>query len=352
MSSTLELRPEQVLDEQAKLRDRFSYPNDDLLWWLQGFAASKANRARWELMFYPHGPADGGLESRRFAGAIGRDLFAGRAYQVIPEMVKVLKGVFTETLKGTEHIEAAELPSGSGFIWYDTPLELTERTGGTVTIRAISWGPQPVYIKRRDAFGRPGDPVISDGVRIIFWSRAGDPGDYPDVLLSQVDTLGDLQINHCMVFPFGERFPDQVRPGQTGTSALHWIHVTWMLLGAEIAAHRRSPLGRHAQRRLARSLKHGEVTVITLRRAAAARELEPGHREVDWTCRWLVQGFWRHIEEYDLAAYHHHRPASDGDAREPRCTACRAKVTWVRPHVRGPEDKPLKQTRQLYRLSQ
>lgn len=348
MTSVLVLRPEQVLDEQAKLRDRFSYPNEGLLHWLGGFARVDANRDRREMMFYPHDPAESPLEARRFAGAISRGLFSGRAYQVTSRMTDVLKSVFTETLKGTEHIEAAELPSESGFIWYDKPLELVERTGSMVSIRAISWGPQPVRRQLSDAFGRKSSSVVSDGVRIIFWSRAGDPGDYPEILQRQADRLGDLQIDHCMVFPFGERFPDRVRPGQAGTSALHWIHVTWMLLGAEIAVHHRAPLGRRSRKRLARSLEHGDVSVVTLRRTRAGSELEPGHRDVDWSCRWLVQGFWRHIERYDGPR---HRAAGDGDEHEPRCTECRAKVTWVRPFVKGPEDKPLKQTRQLYRLS-
>lgn len=63
-----------------------------------------------------------------------------------------------------------------------------------------------------------------------------------------------------------------------------------------------------------------DVHVVTLRRA---EQTEPeGEREVEWSCRWWVRGHWR-------------RQAVGVDRAE------RLRI-WIVPHIKGPEDKPLK----------
>jgi hypothetical protein len=73
---------------------------------------------------------------------------------------------------------------------------------------------------------------------------------------------------------------------------------------------------------------------------------------VDWSCRWLVQGFYRHVR-----GEHGHKPVPRWHGKQMVCETCWQKeaelvpVSWVRPHLRGPEGKPLKASQTLYKLA-
>jgi hypothetical protein len=353
---SLVLRPDQILDWQIDLQARYSHPTDFLLACLGAFASQKTakNATSSDMMFYPYQPAHDLKQALGFARLVGRDLFTARAFQVTTRMVDVLKDLYQQSIRNIEHIDAEELPSESGFLWYDKPLELEDVKGRMVSFRAISWGPQLIRTRRKNAFTRQQEEHAEEGLRVVAWNLAGDPNSYTAEEISDMwsaDRLGELQLDHVMTFPFGERFPTRDQYGGPGDSLLHYIHVTWMLLSSEVAAHHRPPaLGRKAQRRAQRSLKHGEVTVITLRRTHEDKEGPEGHREVDWTCRWLVQGHHRHIESYE-GPRHHAVPDRTIPGQKQYCRTCHARITWVKPCIRGPEDRPLKGTNQLYRLS-
>jgi hypothetical protein len=349
------LSPRQVLDVQAETRDRFTKPNFSLRLWLNGLASAFENVARAEWMFYPLHPYLSPDEAGRLARFIGRDLFSARAFQVSEKMVGVLEGVYAKTLEGVETVEPELLPSEAGFLWYDKPLEIIERTGGKISIRAVSWGPETIYYEEKDWLGRPlPDPRAVPGVRIVFWSRIGDPSDYPEEMTAIRDDwdIGDLIVNHTVVTPFGKPWPVTAE-GLIGTSVLHWIFITWMLLETEIAGRSRMSIEGWSKgaKRISQSLKHRDVTVITLRRTHTLDGEEHGHRDVDWSCCWVVQAFWRHIEDYGSQFTPGHKYRSDGNRKESRCLTCGARGTRVKSHIRGPDDKPLKATSEtLYLL--
>lgn len=82
---------------------------------------------------------------------------------------------------------------------------------------------------------------------------------------------------------------------------------------------------REAERRMTRDgLPISDVTTVTLRRQETRYQDRDDPGFVDWSHRWLVRG--------------HVRRLSD-------------RQTWVRPHVKGPEDKPLVLKHRRYRLS-
>jgi hypothetical protein len=86
-----------------------------------------------------------------------------------------------------------------------------------------------------------------------------------------------------------------------------------------IVPERASRAGRRAAKR-ARLVHDENVTVIRLRRQ---RHEEPDiEHPVDWQCRWLVRGHWRHLP----------------DGRQ----------TWVMAHVKGPDDKPFRSTDRVW----
>jgi hypothetical protein len=74
-----------------------------------------------------------------------------------------------------------------------------------------------------------------------------------------------------------------------------------------------------------------------------------GHRDVDWSCRWIVQGHDRHLGDYRGAghAVHHAKPPAP---KQP-CAACGIKTTHVRAYVKGPEGLPLKSADRVFRVA-
>jgi hypothetical protein len=189
-----------------------------------------------------------------------------------------------------------------------------------------------------------------------MWNMAGDPSHY--IAPGEWNLrLGELQFVHIMAIPFGERFAARLNGEPCGTvadvadSALHYVHVIWQLMCAEITAQTRRRADRSTRRRIRKSVRHDLVTVVTLRRARTREGTGPETplNHVDWTCRWLVSGHWRHVESYTTQ---HHRPICDtGTPGEPRCITCGARITWIRPFIKGPEDKPFRRTEILHRLS-
>jgi hypothetical protein len=98
----------------------------------------------------------------------------------------------------------------------------------------------------------------------------------------------------------------------------------------EFVTQERATFPRHVRRaaELGRRPPLPEVKTVTLRRAASEPK-PPGHvpAEVDWSCQWLVAGHWRKqlCKSLTKKGDYEYRPV------------------YVRAHVRGPEDKPLRE---------
>lgn len=71
-----------------------------------------------------------------------------------------------------------------------------------------------------------------------------------------------------------------------------------------------------------------EVNVIQLRRIH--RDTEPAHRTVDWQVQWMVRGHWR---RYDNPRY---------------SEKLRGTPQWINPYTKGPEDKPLRVSTNIF----
>jgi hypothetical protein len=70
-----------------------------------------------------------------------------------------------------------------------------------------------------------------------------------------------------------------------------------------------------------------DIKVVTLR----AHEYKPtdGHINVDWQCQWIVRGHWRN-QYYPSTRTH--------------------EAIWILPHLKGPEDKPLKNPDHVFQV--
>jgi len=293
-------------------------------------------------MLYPY--KVGGQRPRvdwetKFLAGLARGLFTADTYQVTTAMCEIAEAIYEQTAKINGHIEAADLPSETGFLWLDKPFIRRDAKGQSYGTRAVTWQPQ---VLRRDG----GEP--EDGVRITLW---GDREDDPDIAASAKRNseihgeLGPLLMMMSVVIPFGTDFGGLSDEGVP--APLHYVHAVWMLAGTEVAATDRGEVNRATRKRVLKSIRHHEVTVITLRRGHHDSDREPGHADIDWSCRWIVRGFWRHQWGHGTIGHPHLGQPGPGGL----CLACGARITWVRPYVKGPDDRPLKATRTLYRLS-
>jgi hypothetical protein len=99
-----------------------------------------------------------------------------------------------------------------------------------------------------------------------------------------------------------------------------WLLALWRFMGQEIVVSEPAFLDRAARRRAERAGQDASVTVVRLRRVQ-----HPDAPDTDriggrlWTMRWWVSGHWRTLYR--------------GTDRE--------RKIWVRPFVKGPDDKPL-----------
>lgn len=96
--------------------------------------------------------------------------------------------------------------------------------------------------------------------------------------------------------------------------------------GGHIERHRRKQLAREHNAPVP-----SEVRVIQLRRAESQsyQPIVNGNEQIDWSCRWIVNGHWRN------QPYKNER-----------------KLIYIMPYVKGPEDRPLKvPTHTVYQVS-
>ena len=354
--------PRVVVDAQADLYERLAHPSLLLARYFDGFMSDTLERANvrgadeeeaqkelaaaYAYMFHP------ARDGAQFARHLSKQIFSARTYQATAEMVDATDATYQASSSNIDHITFHHVPAGeAGFVWLDRPVRLLDLHSKTVSHRVVSWDFQTLPYH-----GYAGDLEEPwPGVRITSWAGAHDQDSYSPHNLRDADELatdlGELIMGHSITVPFGQRFfTDQNGPGTGRDDIGRWLHTLWMFLEAEITVHTPTRPDRGSARRAQRVLgRVPDVQVITLRRASNVAEPTGEHREVDWSCSWLVQGFYRHLDHYD-GPRHHAVPGVPIEGRS-RCLPCQSRITWVRPHVRGPGDKPLRSVPQLYKLS-
>jgi hypothetical protein len=245
-----------------------------------------------------------------------------------------------------------EVPSPSGFVWFDKPPVLNDVNERRTSFRAISWGVESLEYKH----GTKGELQRGMGVRVTMWSWTGDTDDHwtakeRDLWLRSKDSDGAncLILLHATVMLFGERFGGH--ESVTVDDFASWVHALWLLMDTEIVATSRPGIRQFSARRFHENMGiPPEVNVIKLRRIVnpSDPDAEPVTMgPVHWRFRWLVQGHHRHLDEYTENKHH---AVPDPAFSNTRCAVCMSRITWVHPYVKGPGDKPLRSAEQLYRL--
>lgn len=205
-----------------------------------------------------------------------------------------------------------------GLLYFARPLELHDAGNKLVNIRAIGW-----------AVGY--DPEESMGVELYHYSDRDGPDERGIEAKHLLPRLVFLHVESCM---FGQPMlwdvDLAVRELNIPSSAViasmkaqrNVLRSFWALAEQRIAVVADALPQRHVRRQLERAgspLATSTVRVVTLRRHE--ERAEPGQSSpVDWTHRWIVNGFWRNQW---LPSRGEHR------------------LQWISPYVKGPADKPL-----------
>jgi hypothetical protein len=369
--------PEEVLDYHARLAAVLESDAAQVTSFFTYFIgdAWEKNHDRAAGMFYPIirrsrykvTEEDG----RKLAHILGDSLQDAVTYQVTSEMVQVMRSIWEKTQAGKIfHLDRREMPAESGFAWLDDPWQTFDVRGDSDRVRAVSWEYTTAWVRKENF---PHDtPWAQPSVRLSMWTLAQDDREQdrlPGYVLDRVERqLGKLTLLHTAVVPFDVRLgiPSKEEVDGSADSMLGLVHMLWMFLGMEIVTTRRHVPARAFRRRALRSILHGEVHVVLLRRLAHPETGEDvTHREVDWTCQWVVQGHWRHWEKPDFGSHRavvlygeeasdEHFPECEKQlkARPHRhCVQCGGPVSWVKPYIKGPDGRPLKVSRTLMRLA-
>jgi hypothetical protein len=395
--------PREVFRQQAVLQTTMAAPDKahgsaahgvgEFIWGFASRVRRGASQSYEQHMFYPYLPSQGPEQAAGWCRDVARGLFEATSYQVTAEMVDAVTGVYQKSTDGLFHVEEATLPSPSGFCWLDKPMIITDKWGRKVAERAITWSPVTSRVQygqdRTDGFGRKVAAQVEDtpGIRLSTWSfieddrrlleEASAAGTLPKdpsgkegwgYLWEEFDELaklGDLSLSHTLVVLFGDRHtwsfgksphPEEAAGDFRPDNMIAWVYALWMFMGSEIVVTPKTRMDRAALRRSPAPLRQNEVSVVLLRRSRIAPVGSDGpHKEIDWSCRWLVSGHHRHIDSY-LSGHHaavpFKQPGSDHDI----CAICwrngeHVRVTWIRPFLKGPETAPLKATKKLMKLA-
>lgn len=377
---------DRVLDTHSWLARGYTSPGRDLGDYLARLIRTAQMQApdldRTAMMFWPVNlrlGAAGPEEGASLAKVIGHGLREARTYQVTAPMVARMREVFRRAGLGIRYLDGGELPGHAGFAWMDAPWLIPEASGYVMPFRAISW--EKVTVTAQDK--RDNRRMITlDAARIVMWTLIEDDiafGRWDDEQRAHraASRVGSLTPQHVAVLPFDRQFGVNAGFEEQGSAMLALIHILWAFLGMELDKSRPvPPASPHTSRRARRSLKHEPgVHVIALRRVHYISDDIPVHREINRTCRWWTNDFYRHIDRYDDEG------GEDGEGRRRRheavpahrtgalarddddhdiCAVCLAneqtvRITMVRGHFRGPSWLPVKPrsdaNKTLYRLT-
>lgn len=316
-------------------------------------------------IFWPvdlsHGPADE-PEGRQLAQIISRGLGDAGTYQVTRAMCEQMRqtweqsGVHADPLPLSE----SELPVPAGFCWLDKPWMIREDEGHWLPVRAVSWE-RTITMAASERWG--GATVPMDAVRMCIWLAIEDTvafGHWEDEARAArtATWLGQVVLHRVILLPFD--FGDHVNRGHSALiGILGLLHTLWMYLGMELPRSRPVPAqGAAVRRRAQRSLNHSDITIITLRKYDYIGDRPAGFPKiVNWSCRWWVEKFFRHIDPYDDAdaegRRRRHKPVpalrsgSVLDDDHDICAVCLAngqtvRISEVHGFFKGPTDKPLR----------
>lgn len=297
-----------ALDRQAMLSD----------FWASGEGSRWAEGYFGKIMASRQAAADRPEKAAETIGMIAMlSADRGTTFYWSPEMASMLAGVVDGVPSMT--LKPDLIPASLGFVWFGKPLPMPKALKGYVAqdIVALSWA-VICNDEDRGKFIVPSpDTRVDDGetLGLVFYSRIdGAPGIYP--LAFWYWKIGETI--EIAADTTGVETPAQL-------TRLRYVAALLSIMDQRIVVTRKERADRATRKRMERAgWTHEQlVQVIQLRRA----ENHAAHREssgepVEWSCSWVVRGHWR---QQACGPNHSER-----------------RPVFVLPHVKGPDDKPLK----------
>lgn len=225
-----------------------------------------------------------------------------------------------------------DLPSESGFMYFETPIfEYVSEDGTPTSIVAVTWGPW---------YGAP-KPMLwltwwSDTHRHVTEavSRGRMLPEHGNLLRANFPILADneSQIEFSEIEKVKDRiFKERATDDEMFIWGVQIMRTIWTLLDQPLASSRPVAPSRADRRRLARQgITSPQVRVISLRRPVVQYD-EPDDTSEGrlYYHQWIVRGHWR---QQWHSSRGEHRPI------------------WIAPHIKGPDGAPLLGGEKVYAL--
>jgi len=299
---------------------------------------------------------------------------AAETYHVTEDMCDLVVQI-AEQIDATDTWQHRLAPSASGIARFDHPIPVHDIRGRTMKAHWLVWGPAAAHSVSL--------PDRETPVTMLTWYN--DAHDPDEVALSHLDDSSvaawaqriagrwywigaeylqdDAPLGDVMI-PVPEGARDEViadgdTPAEMMTHLPKYAYALWLLLGQTVAAATPTIPERAAGRRAVKKGLPPRVTVISLRR----REHRPGEGEsvVEWQHRWIVrqhlrwQPYGPRVCPDGPAGHHAYGPVeAEPGILVRRCRHCDDGVLrriTIDPYVKGPEGKPLVQSRKVYDLN-
>lgn len=269
----------------------------------------------------------------------------GEAFHVTEEMCMLIESA-SELLDEEDFVDAEITPTPMGIVRFDKPYGYRDARGVPMKIHWAAW----------DTVMFEHEGVRRIGLVVSLWND----GDDPDIVAQQIqeesspeqnealrrimgrwnfigqismvtgDRLGPpLRPVEDMTYPVFERLIEAGLEPQETTNAARHMHSFFLMMKQTVVRVSKHQPNSKERRRLKKMPIPGYVTVIELRRSEYP-EREPGESHVEWSHRWVVRGHWRW--------------QACGKGRLER------KRTWVKGHIKGPQDMPLVPSKHIYDL--
>jgi hypothetical protein len=228
----------------------------------------------------------------------------------------------------------------------DDPEKWDANATGVVPITAMSWSTGLVPVRVAGAVRH------HEGVVILLWSSGKDiqstfreytgkdigPSLYSVYPLSYASAayggwfIPETGLLHPDEDPDASVFYDGIDAASAAPStAVCLAHTLWAMLEEEIfVSSKFDARSKHLKMLRRANLTDKSVSVITLRHLNYVGYDSDGHRMIDWQFRWHSRG--------------HYRRITDKHTGEER-------LVWVRASIKGPQDKPLRETTKIYSLT-
>jgi hypothetical protein len=248
-----------------------------------------------------------------------------------------------------EPLRADDLPSPSGFVWFDRPLYMTDIHQKTVAVRVIVWSPVVASVDEST-----GTAYTTPSVLLRLYTDNRDPIDEQMRESPVTDLLHPYTLYHFVYWSFGEAADWFLQQGGTNVDgspytydafesltiaqnsmheAAKWLQTFWAFCRQKIVLQHQQRADRPTAKRFLRgsSREDPDVQIVTLRRELEQSvEKSDAEHDVMWTHRWVVDGHWRN-QWYPSIGEH------------------RAK--YIAPYVKGPDDRPLIIKDKVYKVN-